>query len=75
MKSGCALPSPQHKLGGLVFHGGSWASATVELLHDGATIGQGAFKPTFKTAQPNGPGYEPTCRVAPAAALAIFTKR
>lgn len=62
-ESGCALPADAHSLGPLRFPD---APAELEILvkKDKKLIGEGKLKPTYKTAQPNGPDCDPICNQA-----------
>lgn len=62
MESGCALPDG-HGFG-MISIGSGPASAALSITHNGKTIAQGSWKPTYQSAQPNGQQCEPTCRQA-----------
>ncbi|PCC72931.1 hypothetical protein SAMN02745121_02049 [Nannocystis exedens] len=59
---GCALDPSQHKLGNLEFQQGrAPKSVAVQVLQDGALLGEGQYSPNYSESQPNGPDCEPTC--------------
>ncbi|NUP04800.1 MAG: hypothetical protein HOW73_01935 [Polyangiaceae bacterium] len=62
--SGCALPPASHSFGPVILEEGP-AEFEVIVKKDKKVLGQGKFKPTYKTVQPNGAGCEPTCNQAP----------
>jgi hypothetical protein len=68
--SGCALPPDAHSFGPVSF---PESPAEVEIIvkKDKKKLGEGKFKPTYKTVQPNGPGCEPTCNQAPAETITL----
>ncbi|AKT36751.1 hypothetical protein [Chondromyces crocatus] len=63
---GCNLAPSEHYLGGVEFaQGATPASVTVSVFHDEQLLGEGSYRPTYTTSNPNGPDCEPTCRTSP----------
>ncbi len=71
--SGCALPSGQQSIAGVMFMDAATAPASVDVTvrRDAQVLATGHFDPTYTTSRPNGPDCEPECRGAPPGDLAL----
>jgi len=63
IESGCALPPPQHGIGGIQINDDP-AKIIIRIARNNKTIVTRTVVPQYTTSQPNGPGCEPVCRGA-----------
>jgi hypothetical protein len=59
--SGCALPSDQHEIIGVLWPQNGPNEVTVTVSQDGTVLGTKMFQPSYTTSRPNGDGCEPVC--------------
>ncbi len=64
VRSGTALPPAEQEVDGLEVGRVDLGTVIVTVFLDGVQVATETFTPVWETIQPNGPGCEPTCRVA-----------
>jgi hypothetical protein len=70
--SGCALPTGDHSLSGVIFHDTRPAQVTVAISQDGRPIASQSFQPAYTDSWPNGKACdEVPCRTAPAQSIQL----